>query len=88
MLAGSSATSASDEFAALVDVTSAYSVISLMGPKSEALLARCSGRRSSKAGTAVLDDREIDVGHARVRAARMSYVGGPGYEMWCRPTSA
>jgi 4-methylaminobutanoate oxidase (formaldehyde-forming) len=24
---------------------------------------------------------DIDVGHARVRAARMSYVGGPGYEM-------
>ena len=24
---------------------------------------------------------EIDVGYARVRAARMSYVGGPGYEM-------
>ena len=24
---------------------------------------------------------EIDVGYARVRAARMSYVGGPGYEL-------
>ena len=24
----------------------------------------------------------IDVGHARVRAARMSYVGGPGYELY------
>jgi 4-methylaminobutanoate oxidase (formaldehyde-forming) len=24
---------------------------------------------------------DIDVGYARVRAARMSYVGGPGYEM-------
>jgi 4-methylaminobutanoate oxidase (formaldehyde-forming) len=26
--------------------------------------------------------KEIDVGHARVRAARMSYVGGPGYELY------
>ena len=26
--------------------------------------------------------REIDVGCARVRAARMSYVGGPGYELY------
>jgi 4-methylaminobutanoate oxidase (formaldehyde-forming) len=26
--------------------------------------------------------REIDVGYARVRAARMSYVGGPGYELY------
>ena len=25
---------------------------------------------------------EIDVGYARVRAARMSYVGGPGYELY------
>src|SRR4029450_12276829 len=28
--------------------------------------------------------RDIDVGYARVRAARMSYVGGPGYEL-CVP---
>ena len=28
------------------------------------------------------DDAEIDVGYARVRAARMSYVGGPGYELY------
>jgi 4-methylaminobutanoate oxidase (formaldehyde-forming) len=26
--------------------------------------------------------REIDVGFARVRAARMSYVGGPGFELY------
>ena len=26
--------------------------------------------------------RMIDVGYARVRAARMSYVGGPGYELY------
>jgi len=26
--------------------------------------------------------REIDLGHARVRAARMAYVGGPGYELY------
>ena len=70
-----------DEFAALVDVTSAYSVISLMGPKSEALLAQLSPDDLSKAGLPFSMTTEIDVGHARVRAARMSYVGGPGYEM-------
>jgi glycine cleavage system aminomethyltransferase T len=26
--------------------------------------------------------RMIDVGYARARAARMSYVGGPGYELY------
>ena len=70
-----------DEFAALVDVTSAFSIISVMGPKSEALLARLSPHDLSKAGMPFSTTREIDVGYARVRAARMSYVGGPGYEL-------
>ncbi|MFO1324074.1 MAG: FAD-dependent oxidoreductase [Burkholderiales bacterium] len=70
-----------DEFAALVDVTSAYSVISLMGPKSEALLRELCPDDLSKAGLPFSMTAEIDVGYARARAARMSYVGGPGYEM-------
>ena len=72
---------AAHEFAALVDVTSAYSVISLMGPKSEALLRTLCPDDLSKAGLPFAMTAEIDVGYARVRAARMSYVGGPGYEM-------
>jgi len=72
---------AAHEFAALVDVTSAYSVISLMGPKSEALLRTLSPDDISRAGLPFAMTAEIDVGYARVRAARMSYVGGPGYEM-------
>ena len=71
-----------DEAAALVDVTSAYSVISVMGPKAEALLGRVSADDLSKAGMPFGATRTIDVGYARVRAARMSYVGGPGYELY------
>ena len=71
----------SAEFAALVDVTSAYSVISLMGPRSEALLAQLSSDDLTRAGLPFSMTAEIDVGYARVRAARMSYVGGPGFEM-------
>ena len=71
----------SDEFAALVDVTSAYSVLSVMGPKAEALLHALSPDDLSRAGLPFSATAEIDVGYARVRAARMSYVGGPGYEM-------
>ena len=56
-------------------------MISLMGPKSEALLAQLSPDDLSKAGLPFSMTAEIDVGYARVRAARMSYVGGPGYEM-------
>lgn len=69
------------EFAVLVDVTSAYSVISLMGPKAEALLRTLGPDDLSKAALPFSMTAEIDVGYARVRAARMSYVGGPGYEM-------
>jgi 4-methylaminobutanoate oxidase (formaldehyde-forming) len=70
------------EFAALVDVTSAWCVISVMGPKSEALLSRLSSDDLSKEGIPFSTTKEIDVGYARARAARMSYVGGPGYELY------
>jgi glycine cleavage system aminomethyltransferase T/glycine/D-amino acid oxidase-like deaminating enzyme len=70
-----------DEHAALVDVTSAFSVLSVMGPKAEMLLGCLSGDDVSKAALPFATTREIDVGYARVRAARISYVGGPGYEL-------
>ena len=70
-----------DERAAVVDVTAGWSVLSVMGPKAEALLARLSPDDLSKAAFPFAASREVDVGYARVRAARMSYVGGPGYEL-------
>jgi glycine cleavage system aminomethyltransferase T/glycine/D-amino acid oxidase-like deaminating enzyme len=70
-----------EEFAALVDVTSAYSVLSAMGPNSAELLGRLSLQDFSKDAMPFATARDIDVGYARVRAARMSYVGGPGYEL-------
>jgi 4-methylaminobutanoate oxidase (formaldehyde-forming) len=66
----------------LVDVTGAYSVLSVMGPKAEALLNRLSPDALSRAALPFATARMIDVGYARVRAARMSYVGGPGYELY------
>ena len=70
-----------NESAALVDVTSAFSVVSVMGPRAQALLARISPDDLSPATLPFSCTREIDVGYARVRAARMSYVGGPGFEL-------
>jgi heterotetrameric sarcosine oxidase gamma subunit len=69
------------EHAALVDVTSAYCVLSVMGPHAEALLRSVSASDLSKAALPFSTTSIIDVGYARVRAARMSYVGGPGYEI-------
>jgi 4-methylaminobutanoate oxidase (formaldehyde-forming) len=74
-----------DEHAALVDVTSAYSILSLMGPHAAALLAQLSRDDFSKAGMPFATSHMTDVGYARVRATRISYVGGPGYEL-CVPT--
>jgi len=75
----------SHQHAVLVDVTSAYSIVSVMGPAAEALLTSLSASDVSKAGLPFGATRDIDVGYARVRATRMSYVGGPGYEL-CVPT--
>jgi len=74
-----------DEHAVVVDVTSAYSIVSVMGPNAERLIGARSSDDVSKAGLPFGTTRDIDVGYARVRATRMSYVGGPGYEL-CVPT--
>jgi glycine cleavage system aminomethyltransferase T/glycine/D-amino acid oxidase-like deaminating enzyme len=70
------------EHAVLIDVSAMTSVLSLMGPNAQALLARVSPDDLSKSALPFAHTREIDVGFARVRAARMSYVGGPGVELY------
>ena len=71
-----------DEHASLVDVTGAWCVLSVMGPKAEALLASLSRDEFSRAAIPFSTARDVDIGYARVRAARMSYVGGPGFELY------
>lgn len=74
-----------DEFAVLTDVSAMWSVLSVMGPRAAELLARVSPDDLSPdpvKGLRFSHTKEIDLGLARVRAARMSYVGGPGYELY------
>ena len=71
-----------EEFAVLTDVSALWSVISVMGPQARELLGRVSPDDLSPERLKFAHTREIDLGHARVRAARMSYVGGPGYELY------
>ncbi len=70
------------ENAILTDVSALYSVLSVMGPKARELLARVSPDDLTPEGLKFSWTRMIDVGFARVRAARMSYVGGPGFELY------
>ena len=72
----------SDEYATLTDVSAQFCVLSLMGPNARDLLARVSPDELSSDNLKFSWTREIDVGFARVRAARMSYVGGPGFELY------
>ena len=71
-----------DEHAFLTDVSAMFSVLSVMGPKARDLLSRVSPDDLSPQALTFSHTREIDVGFARVRAARLSYVGGPGFELY------
>jgi glycine cleavage system aminomethyltransferase T/glycine/D-amino acid oxidase-like deaminating enzyme len=73
---------AGDARVSLTDVSALYSVLSVMGPRSRELLQRLSPDDLSAAGLKFSHTREIDLGLARVRAARMSYVGGLGFELY------
>lgn len=66
----------------LTDVTSAYSVISVMGPRSRALLARVSGLDLDDARFAFASVHAINIGYARVLACRRTYVGELGWELY------
>jgi 4-methylaminobutanoate oxidase (formaldehyde-forming) len=71
-----------NEHVTLTDVSAMYSVLSVMGPKARELLARLGPDDLSPQGLPFSTTKEIDLAHARVTAARMSYVGGPGYELY------
>jgi heterotetrameric sarcosine oxidase gamma subunit len=65
-----------------VDVTSGMPMLSIMGPKSRALLEKLSGENLSNAGFPFGTSKEIEIGFARVRASRITYVGELGWELY------
>lgn len=70
-----------DAHVTLTDVTSAYAVLALMGPKSRDILARVTSVDLSNDGFPFATIREIDVGYATAYANRMTYVGELGWEL-------
>jgi 4-methylaminobutanoate oxidase (formaldehyde-forming) len=66
----------------LTNVTSAYAVLGVMGPKSRDLLSAISGADLSNDAFPFLSSFEIEVGHAVVRATRITYVGELGWELY------
>ncbi|GAC1456426.1 MAG: FAD-dependent oxidoreductase [Steroidobacteraceae bacterium] len=71
-----------DARAAAFDVSSAYAVLGLMGPRSRELLATLTDADLSTAAFPFATSRIIDLGYARVRASRITYVGELGYELY------
>lgn len=70
------------EFVTLTDITSSLAVLSVMGPKSRTLLQRLTDADLGNAAFPVFTSREISLGYATVRAARLSYVGELGWELY------
>jgi heterotetrameric sarcosine oxidase gamma subunit len=71
-----------DARVAVTDVTSAEAVISVMGPRSRELLQGLTDTDLSNAAYPFATAREIDLGMAFVRAARVTYVGELGWELY------
>jgi len=57
-------------------------VLGLMGPRSRDLLATLTDTDLSTAAFPFATSRIIDLGYARVRASRITYVGELGYELY------
>ncbi|EGD58249.1 putative oxidoreductase protein [Novosphingobium nitrogenifigens DSM 19370] len=65
-----------------VDVTSGLPALAVMGPKSRDLLAAVSPADFSNEAFPFGTSREIDLGYARVRANRVTFVGELGWELF------
>lgn len=71
-----------DAHACVTNVTSAYSVLNVQGPKSRDLLSRVTNADMSNEAFPFLTLQEVDIGYALVLALRVSYVGELGWELY------
>jgi 4-methylaminobutanoate oxidase (formaldehyde-forming) len=64
------------------DITSGLPMLAVMGPKSRSLLEKLSSADLSNAAFPFGTSQEIEIGYARVRATRFTYVGELGWELY------
>jgi heterotetrameric sarcosine oxidase gamma subunit len=72
----------SAEHVSVVDVSSAYAVLGVMGPRSRELLGRLGPADLSNEAFPFSTSRDIALGYATVRATRITYVGELGWELY------
>jgi 4-methylaminobutanoate oxidase (formaldehyde-forming) len=71
-----------DDRCLVTDVSSGYATLSLMGPKSRELLGRLTDTDLSNQAFAFGTSQEIEIGYAKLRALRITYVGELGWELY------
>jgi len=71
-----------EDHVSVSDVTSAYAVYGLMGPRSRDLLQKISRADFSSDAFPFSTSREVDLGQSTVRATRITYVGELGWEIY------
>lgn len=71
-----------DAHAILTDVGSGMAMISIMGPKSRELLQFLTPADMSNDAFPFATSQEIELGYAKVRASRITYVGELGWEIY------
>ena len=71
-----------DAMVVITDVTSAYAVVTVMGPKSRETLSKLTQADLSHEAFAFATSKEIDLHYAMVRASRITYVGELGWELY------
>jgi 4-methylaminobutanoate oxidase (formaldehyde-forming) len=70
------------EVCAVTDVSSAYTILSLQGPRSREVLQALSGADLSNAALPFRQSSMIECGPVPVRAVRVTYMGELGYELY------
>jgi glycine cleavage system aminomethyltransferase T/glycine/D-amino acid oxidase-like deaminating enzyme len=71
-----------ERFCTVTDVTSGMPMLSVMGPHSRALMQKLTGEDMSDETHPFATSREVEIGYARVRASRITYVGELGWELY------
>ncbi len=71
----------SDEYVQITALSADWSALSLNGPRSRDVLARCTDADLTNAGFRWLSAQEIDIAGHKVWAFRMSYAGELGWEL-------
>jgi 4-methylaminobutanoate oxidase (formaldehyde-forming) len=71
-----------DARAMAIDVSSSMAVLGVMGPRSRELLSQLTEADMSPSAFPFGTSQIIDLGYARVRASRITYVGELGWELY------